>query len=353
MSVENTMAGSRALSGETVVSDTRSPDEWLPVLLLLFVGSGAAALIYEIVWFQLLELFIGSSAVSIAVLLGTFMGGMCLGSLLLSRVVSRERHALRVYAVLELGIGACGVSLLFVMPLVGRLYTSWGIGGLGGFLLRGGVAGLCLLPPTFAMGATLPAIARWVEATPSGVANLGLFYAGNNAGGVFGTLVAGFYLLRVHDMWFATFVAVAINLLVAAAAMVLAGRVEAHPGPVKPAAARADASAWRVYVAVGLSGFCALAGEVIWTRLLGLLFGASVYALSLIVAVFLIGLGLGSTAGSLASRATRARTAFGWCQLLLVAAVAWTANEVSVSLPFWPVNPALSPSMALTFKLDF
>src|SRR5262249_37665439 len=78
---------------------------FLPLLLLLFVGSGCAALIYEIVWFQLLELVIGSSAVSLGFLLGTFMGGMCLGSLLLPRFVSTERHPLRVYAMLEAGIG--------------------------------------------------------------------------------------------------------------------------------------------------------------------------------------------------------------------------------------------------------
>src|SRR5215218_6781444 len=91
----------------------------LPALLLLFVGSGCAALIYEVVWFQLLELVIGSSAVSMGVLLGTFMGGMCLGSLLLPRAISRTAHPLRVYAALELGIGVFGLLLLFAMPLIG------------------------------------------------------------------------------------------------------------------------------------------------------------------------------------------------------------------------------------------
>ena len=84
-------------------ADVQSTEQWLPVLLLLFVGSGCAALIYEIVWFQMLELFVGSSSVSIGVLLGTFMGGMCLGSLFLPRFVSPEQHPLRVYAVLEAG----------------------------------------------------------------------------------------------------------------------------------------------------------------------------------------------------------------------------------------------------------
>src|SRR3982075_1385407 len=96
-----------------------NPRRFLPALFLLFVGSGCAALIYEIVWFQLLQLVIGSSAVSLGVLLGTFMGGMCLGSLALPRLVSARHHPLRVYACLELGIGIIGITVLLAMPLVG------------------------------------------------------------------------------------------------------------------------------------------------------------------------------------------------------------------------------------------
>src|SRR5213079_1419821 len=97
---------------------------FLPFLLVLFVGSGCAALIYEIVWFQMLKLVIGSSAVSLGVLLGTYMGGMCLGSLLLARVVGGHRHPLRVYAALEAGIGLCGLAVWFIVPHVGRIYAA-------------------------------------------------------------------------------------------------------------------------------------------------------------------------------------------------------------------------------------
>src|SRR5262249_21605041 len=144
----------------------RPTERFLPVLLLLFVGSGCAALIYEVVWFQLLQLVIGSSAVSLGLLLGTFMGGMCLGSFLLWRVVSVGEHPLRVYAVLELGIGAIGVAVLLGMPFVAGVYTAWAGSGFASLVLRGLVAAACLLPPTLMMGATLPAIARWVETTP-------------------------------------------------------------------------------------------------------------------------------------------------------------------------------------------
>ena len=129
----------------------------LPWMLLLFFGSGCAALIYEIVWLQLLQLVIGLTTVSLGLLLGTFMGGMCLGSLLLSRIISARHHPLKVYAALELGIGVIGIAILFVLPAVANIYTANAGHGLMGILIRGVVAAICLLPPTLLMGATLPA----------------------------------------------------------------------------------------------------------------------------------------------------------------------------------------------------
>jgi spermidine synthase len=327
----------------------------LPALLLLFVGSGCAALIYEIVWFQLLQLVIGSSAVSLGVLLGTFMGGMCLGSLFLARVISPQYHPLRVYAFLELGIAAVGILLLVGMPLLGGIYIAWGGIGVGGILLRGVAASICLLPPTLLMGATLPAMSRWVESTPEGVSWLGFFYGGNIGGGVIGCLLAGFYLLRVHDIAVATFVAVGLNVLVASLALAIA-KATPHVLATETAPAAAlegAADAWPVYVAIGLSGMTALGAEVIWTRLLSLLFGATVYTFSLILAVFLFGLGIGSSVGSaIAARIERPRLALGWCQLLLCAAIAWTAYMLTQSLPYWPINPSISTDPWFNFQLD-
>src|ERR1700678_3026236 len=126
----------------TPPTNTAAPRPFLPVLLLLFVGSGCAALIYEVVWLQLLQLVLGLTAVSLGVLLGTFMGGMCVGSLLLPRLVSGRWHPLRVYALLELGIGAIGLAVLFGMPYVEQVYTHFAGHGLAGILLRGAVAGV-------------------------------------------------------------------------------------------------------------------------------------------------------------------------------------------------------------------
>jgi spermidine synthase len=324
---------------------------YLPLMLLLFVGSGCAALIYEVVWFQLLQLVIGSSAVSLGVLLGTFMGGMCLGSYVLPRFIDVRRHPLRVYAALEVAIGVMGLVLLFGMPLVNSIYTA--IGG-GNLMFRALVASICLLPPTLMMGATLPAIARYVETTPRGVAWLGFFYGGNIAGAVIGSLLAGFYLLRVYDMAVTTYAAVALNVLVAALAVLIATRARYAPAEAVPASQveRADGSSV-VYLAIALSGLTALSSEVLWTRLLSLLFGATTYTFSLILAVFLFGLGIGSSVGAgIARSSTRPRVALGWCQMLLCGAMAWAAVMLTESLPFWPINPSITSSIWFNYQLD-
>jgi spermidine synthase len=332
-----------------------SSRRFLPWLLVLFIGSGCAALIYEIVWLQLLQLVIGSSGISLGVLLGTFMGGMCLGSLLLPRLISDRHHPLRVYAFLELGIGIIGILVLFGMPLLADIYAGY----LGhGALMRTLISAICLLPPTLLMGATLPAIARWVETTPDGVSWMGFFYGSNIAGAVFGCLLAGFFLLRVYDLPTATFAAVAINIIVAAFALLLAGKTPSKiPSPDAAAAPDADFMDERApYLVIAISGLCALGAEVIWTRLLSLMLGATVYTFSIILAVFLVGLGIGSSAGAwMARTSARPRIALGVCQMLLAVMIAWAAFMMAKSLPFWPINPSLAAGQWgpwYTFQLD-
>ena len=282
------------------------------------------------------------------------MGGMCVGSVLLSRVISRREHPLRVYGLLELGIGFFGVAVLFVLPRLNGIYTAAVGDGLPSILLRGVVAGICLLPPTLLMGASLPAIGRWVESTPTGVSWLGLFYGGNIAGAVFGCLFAGFYLLRVHDMRIATYVAAAINVAVAIASFALRSKTPYAPVEVTATGVGRPTGAWPVYVAIALSGLCALGAEVVWTRLLALMLGATVYTFSIILAVFLIGLGIGSSAGSFWTRTLkRPRFALGACQLALAFAVAWTAYAVTDIIPSWPFNPLAVTNPWRLFRVDF
>jgi spermidine synthase len=320
-------------------------------VFLLSFGSGVAALIYEVVWFQLLELVIGASTVSVAVILATFMGGTCLGSLIFPRFVSSRWNPLRAYAVIELGIGVFGLLVLLLMPVLSGIYSSWAGDGVSGFLLRGIVSAICLLPPTLLMGATLPALSRCVDRS-----SLGYLYSGNIGGAVFGCLISGFYLLRQYEVTTATHVAAAVNLGVAGIAFVLAPRIsDARRGTsgVLSDAAPAEADAYVViYVAIAMSGLCAMAAETVWTRILGLLLGGSVYTFSIILAVFLLGLGLGSGIGSLLSRnVLRPMFALGCCQLLTAGAIAWTASSLTASLPSF--NSEMSPSIWFTFQIDF
>jgi spermidine synthase len=329
----------------------------LPLLLSLFIGSGCAALIYEIVWFQMLSLIVGSSAISLGVVLGTFMGGMCIGSLLLPKYINANEHPLRIYALLELGIAICGVAILFGLPWAGGLYVAIGGAGFGGLLIKGLFCALCLLTPTVLMGATLPAVARWVETTPRGVSWLGFFYGGNIAGAVFGCLLAGFYLLSAHDVMYATLVAVAVNVAVATIGFALSKAMPyeaAIPNSPDRTFAPTSPDAKFTYVAIGFSGATALGAEVLWTRLLSLLLGATVYTFSLILAAILVGLGIGSSIGSFIGRSVaNPRRALGWCQVLLMVAIAWGAYSVIEILPLWPVNPILSSRPSSLFEIDF
>jgi len=340
---------------------------YLPLLLLLFAGSGCSALIYEIVWYQLLQLTIGSTTVSLAFLLATFMGGLCIGSIWLPRLKSRK-HPLRIYAYLELGIAAFGILVQLCIPLIERIYFAGAGSGLTNMIMRALVSALILLPPTILMGASLPAIVGWIDSTPRGVSWWGLLYGGNTVGAVFGCLLAGFYLLRVFNMATATFVAAGINVGVALISLLLAGLTPnravvgelesdatAASAPEIKMAESADAdtqSRWPIYVTIALSGASALGAEVVWTRLLGMLLGATVYVFSIILAVFLIGLAIGSAGGAWLVRAVRPRAALGWSQILLTFGIAWTAYMIADSLPYWPVNPLLTTSPWYIFQLD-
>jgi spermidine synthase len=333
---------------------------FLIVLLVLFAGSGCSALIYEIVWFQLLQLAIGSTTVSMGFLLASFMGGLCIGSVGFSKLKLDGYHPLKIYAALEAGIAVCGFLVLTCLPFLSRIYIAGAAFGVPGMLTRGFLCAICLLPPTILMGASLPAIVRWIETTPRGVSWWGLLYGGNTAGAVFGCLLAGFYLLRIYDTVVATYWAIAINLLVAAASYLVAGLVPASGAAESQAEAERETAVlaepagprWPVYVTIGLSGASALAAEIVWTRLMGMLMGATVYVFSIILAVFLTGMALGSGLGSYISRGARARVALGWCQVLLAIATAWSAYMIAGGLPYWPIDPFLAPNPWMTFQLD-
>ncbi|MBI4885734.1 MAG: fused MFS/spermidine synthase [Acidobacteria bacterium] len=330
-----------------------SPPKWMPAVLLLSVGSGCAALIYEIVWFQLLELVLGATAASLAVVLGTFMGGMCLGSLLLPRLVPARLHPLRVYAAIELAIGALALLVLLGLPALITLYVTYAVPGAGGIGLRALLCSAILLPPTILMGATLPAVARWARAAPDAVSWLGFFYGGNIAGAVLGSVLAGFYLLRVHDVTTATMWAAALNAAVAVLALALAMRSSYAATAASDLAPPSAGTPWAAFAVIGLSGLGALGAEVVWTRVLSLLLGGTVYTFSMITAVFLLGLGIGSAAGAWMSRAAvRPGLALAGSQIGAAVGVAWGALLMNRAFPYWPIDPSLAAGPWYNFQID-
>src|SRR2546422_7438823 len=111
--------------------------------------------------------------------------------------------------------------------------------------------------------------------------------------------------------------------------------------------------AWCVYAAIALSGLTALGAEVVWTRLLSLMFGATTYAFSIILGVFLAGLGIGSVVGSWLARDAKLPGAMlGWTQFLLALATAWGAFMIARELPWWPLDERQAPSPWLVFQVD-
>ena len=316
------------------------------MLLLIFALSGCAALIYEMVWFHLVQLVVGASSISVAVLLCSFMGGMAAGSWLLPRIAPRA-HPLRVIAVLEAGIAACGLLIPIALPLVQQVYLSILGYGFNAVLLRAAVCAVVLTPPTMLMGATLPIAARLRDV------DVGRLYTMNLAGGAIGTALAGFYLLRVFDVYVASGVAITINLAIATAVWQSGRRaVEVDREPALEG--RVPAA---LCVAAALSGFTALGAEVVWTRQLSLLFGASVYTFSLILAVFLAGLAIGGSIGArIARRSSGPAVALGRAQLALALAIGAGAWLIVNGLPQWQPTrlflPAIHASPALTFAFD-
>jgi spermidine synthase len=337
-------------------------------LLVLFFASGAAALIYETVWFYLVQLVVGASSISVAVLLCAFMGGMALGSWLLPKLTPRGAHPFKVVAALEAGIAVFGLLIPIALPYVQQFYLTLADPGAGSIALRSIVCFLILTPPTMLMGATLPAMSRWFDSTDKSAA-VGLLYMTNLLGGATGTALAGFYLLRVHDTVIATAAAVVLNVIVAAAFYVLAPapseplEPEARPleplerlEPLEPL--EAPSSSAPILLAAALSGLTALGAEVVWTRQLSLLFGASVYTFSLILTVFLSGLGIGGLIGSRIVRRRRrdAAAMLGAVQASLAFAIGYGAWAIVNVLPAWQPTaqflPAVRSDPWLTFAFD-
>ncbi len=279
-----------------------------PALMAL---SGAASLAYETVWLRQLARAFGATVYAIAGLVALYMGGLALGA----AWASRSRRAgdwLRRYAWLELGAGLASLAAtwwLLRLPAVAAVLS--GDSPLSS-AARLALAAPALLPPTILLGATLPVLAR-------DGGDAAFLYGANTLGALVGLLIAAFWTIGSYGETATVAWAAGANAAAAAAAFLLSrGKIVKPAGP-PPGTGAAPRLALTLSAA---SGFCALGCEVLWSRQLIPLLGNSTYAFALILAAYLLGLGLGSS--------TRVETPRPWeafAQLLaaLGAAIALSA----------------------------
>ena len=331
----------------------------------LFFASGAAGLVYEIVWTRQLIYIFGSGLYAVTAVLSAFMAGLALGSFLLGRASDRLERPLRFYAALEGMLALTGLLLplaLAQMPRVDR--SAFALFGQSFGLLtacRFAVTFLLLLVPTTLMGATLPVLSRALAGRRVGL-SVGALYAVNTAGAVAGTFLAGFHWLGVYGVRRTNSFAVVLNLVAALGALLLSRALEARAGGGRREAAGGgeaesdegplpapEPAVSLILFAALLTGVVSMGAQVIWSR--GLVFcfeylKNTTYAFSAMLGIFLAGLAAGSAlAGLLVTRASRPARLYGLVIALIgvsmaasVAVLHWGAGESLLPTPFEPAT---------------
>ncbi|HET6373497.1 MAG TPA: fused MFS/spermidine synthase [Candidatus Polarisedimenticolia bacterium] len=272
--------------------------------MVVFALSGAAGLIHEVVWARLLGLVFGATSLAISTVLAAFMGGLALGSWWLGRRVSRIQNRPRLYALLEIGIGAFALLIPFLLdvvePFYGWIWRQFQFSFAVFSILRFFVAGAILLAPTIMMGATLPLLSDYLAGLEGRRVPPQWLYTANLLGAVLGVAAGGFILMPAFGVWGTVVAGAAANICVGLAVLGLPGlkrRRTQHGGApsAQPevAAAPPDGAAL-LFAAALLSGVTSLAAQVAWTRVLVLVVGSTTYAFSTVLLVYLIALALGS-----------------------------------------------------------
>jgi spermidine synthase len=336
------------------------------LIYVLFFLSGAAALVYQVVWVRSLTLVFGGSHLAVTAVLSIFMGGLAIGAYTVGRRVDRIEKPLRLYGLLELGVAVSALVFAGLMQIYPSVYVALARGRDDAALYLTAIRMLfsvvALIVPTTLMGATLPVLSRFVTRQPEHLrSHLSFLYGFNTLGAVFGALLAGFVFLRLFSVSTTLFLAVATNALIGMVSLALQREAAGVFGPAVAAtaspAARADSAGppvggtadsqdllpvRLVLWGIGLSGFCALGYEVLWTRVLTIAVGASVYGFTIILVAFLTGIALGSQAyGALGKilrlRDSGTRRVVAWFGITQVV-IGFTALAVTVYLRDIPAN---------------
>jgi spermidine synthase len=299
----------------------------------MFVVSGFAALMYQVLFSKSLALTFGSTSTATYTVLAVYMGGMALGAWLGGRLAQVRVDALKLYAWCELGIGAYCLATPLIFQGIQALYVGLA-GGLApdaGMLtaLRVLLGASALLVPTVLMGATLPILARYFELRAVSLGtSVAFLYGANTFGAALGALLAGYWVLPELGVWRTTLTAAGLNLAVAWLALTLTRRLpSAQPATVPAVAPAAQGAEARrlghiALVVLGVGGVVTLALEVNYIHLLAVVAGNSVYAFSLMLFTFLLGLGAGA---EIARQLLRLRIALplalAWLEFALAAII--------------------------------
>jgi spermidine synthase len=266
--------------------------------------SGFTGLAYEVIWTRLLVRSLGATSLAVTTVLASYMAGLALGSILFGRLIDRKGNPLRVYGLLQLGIAVFAVAFPLILRMLNPLYAQIYPSLQDRFYLlsfaRFVLCFLVLLIPTCLMGGTLPVLSRFVTTGMSTLTErVGRLYALNTLGAVGGVVGTGFLLLPQLGIRNATWLCAALNvgIMIVAFGISRGGR----PGGVPDRAdtevvgdGSAPSRRRMILVVFAATGFCALAVEVIWTRILALIIGTTVYAFATMLATFLLGLAVGS-----------------------------------------------------------
>jgi spermidine synthase len=317
-----------------------------PITLLgaVFFLSGAAGLVYQVVWARLLVLVFGSTTIAVTTVLAVFMGGLALGGALGGRFVDRIRRPLVAYAAIEAGVAAYAVAIPWLLTAVVPVYqTLWRQVAESSVLVLGArvlLVAAILAVPTVLMGASLPVISRAAAAgAPWFVGRVAALYTANTAGAIAGAVGTGFVLLPAIGVTPTIYVAAASNLVAAAVAWVLARRgslveLEATARGGGPLLSVDPSTRRRVALTLAVSGAAALINEVVWSRALSLVLGSSVYAFSAMLATFLTGLASGAACGTWLVRRVAPRPALLGAVQLGVAIASLATLALLSQLPF-------------------
>ncbi len=303
-------------------------DQWRIAALLFF--SGLSALIYQTVWLRQFRLIFGASTFATGAVLAIFMGGLGIGSALLGRRADTKERPLAYYARLELLIALTAAISPLLLMVVAKIYFASGgspnLGIAGATLLRLALSTLVLGPATILMGGTLPAAARAVETEDDkGRRAVALLYGVNTLGAVTGTLLSTFFLLERIGNVATLSVAVLVNVAVAFTAQAISRALASPHEAANAEEAPERMNARVVYAASGIVGFAFLLMELVWYRMLSPILGGTAYMFGLVLAIALLGIGLGGAAYAI-FRSGRA-TAGGF-------AITCSLEALAIAIPF-------------------